>query len=138
MNKKRLIIVIVSILIAISIAVGYYIFFHTYHIGIACPIHELFHVDCPGCGLSRMIFSIMELNFYQAFRYNPLMFILFPFIIVFIIDALIAFIYNRETKVVGKIPIFVWVLLFVLAIGFGIIRNIEPFTYLKVTEVREK
>ena len=137
MNKKRLIIVIISILLVILISIGYYLFFHKYHIGLVCPIHEMFHVDCPGCGLSRMIFSMMELDFYQAFRYNPLMFILSPFILIIAIDLIISFLYERKTKIVSKISKPLWITLYVIVLLFGVIRNIEPFTYLKVTEVRE-
>ena len=137
MNKKRLIIVIVSIISVILISIGYYFFFKNTHIGLVCPIHELLHVDCPGCGLSRMIFSIMELDFYQAFRYNPLMFILTPFIIVIFIDLIIGFVHNRNGKIISKIPVFAWIIIYVVILGYGIIRNIEPFTYLRVTEVRE-
>ena len=97
----------------------------------------MFHVDCPGCGLSRMIFSIIELDFYQAFRYNPLMFVLSPFIILFAVDLIIAFIHDRKSKIVSKIPLFAWIIIYVVILVFGVIRNIEPFTYLKVTEVRE-
>jgi hypothetical protein len=137
MNKKRLTIVIISVISVILISFGYYFFYKATHIGLACPIHEMFHVDCPGCGLSRMIFSIIELDFYQAFRYNPLMFVLSPFIIVFAVDLIIAFIHDRKSKIVSKIPLFAWIIIYVVILVFGVIRNIEPFTYLKVTEVRE-
>ena len=31
---------------------------------------------CPGCGVTRLIFSLLQFDFYQAFRYNPLIFII--------------------------------------------------------------
>ena len=138
MDKKRLKIVIVCSVLCLLIGIGYYIFFKLTNIGLICPIHELFHVDCPGCGISRMIFSIFELDFYQAFRYNPLLFIYLPFIIFIIVDVLKGYVHNRSPKYVSKVPIFVWIILFIITIGFGVIRNIEPFTFLRATEVREK
>ena len=42
---------------------------------IPCIFHKITHMYCPGCGLTRMIISIFKLDIYQAFRYNPLLFI---------------------------------------------------------------
>lgn len=35
-----------------------------------CPTKSLFHVDCPGCGSLRMIYSLMHGDFGAAVRYN--------------------------------------------------------------------
>ena len=138
MNKKRFWIVILSLIGMLIFSIGYYLFFKAFHIGLICPIYETLHYYCPGCGITRMIFSIFELNFYQAFRYNPLLFVYIPFIILILIDLLTAYVHDRKTKVVGKVPMFVWILVFVGTIAFGVIRNIEPFTFLAPTEISEK
>ena len=59
MNKKRLLIVIGSIILVGLMAIGYYVFYNRFHYGLFCPFHEAFGLDCPGCGVSRMFFSIM-------------------------------------------------------------------------------
>ena len=105
-------------------------------LGIPCIYHEILGWHCPGCGISRMFFSMMELDFYQAFRFNPLLFILFPFGLFLFIDAVYAYLYERETKYFKKIPNYVWIILLFITVIFGVIRNIEPFTYLAPTEVR--
>jgi hypothetical protein len=137
MNKKRLIIVISVIVLCIMIAIGYHLFFSAFNIGIPCPLHELFGVNCPGCGLSRMLFSIMELKFYQAFRYNPLMFIYLPIIALMALDFIVAYIHERKTKVIRKVPVFVWGIMITVALVFGVVRNIEPFTFLAPIELGE-
>ena len=38
-----------------------------------CPWNSMFGYDCGGCGTTRMMFSLLHLDFYQAFRYNPFM-----------------------------------------------------------------
>ena len=138
MKEERKKTIILIILLSLVGGIGYALFFKFTNIGLPCPIHELFHVNCPGCGISRMFMSILELNFYQAFRYNPLLFILFPFAIVLMIDASIAYINERNTKIYSKVPIWGWIILLVIIIGFGIIRNIEPFTFLSPTEIVDK
>ena len=41
-----------------------------------CLVKDVFGFQCAGCGGTRMLFAILKLDFYQAFRYNPGMFIL--------------------------------------------------------------
>ena len=76
-----------------------------------------------------MIFSIIELDFYQAFRYNPLLFIL---LVCYLIIKLIEII--RKKKIAIK-PIYSYYLLFITII-YGILRNIDAFSYLIPTVVK--
>ena len=41
-----------------------------------CLFKYLFNFYCAGCGTTRMIKSLIKLDFYQSFRYNPGVFIL--------------------------------------------------------------
>lgn len=41
-----------------------------------CPIHRLTGVPCPGCGMSRALFSLVKLDFAGAWYYHPLVFFL--------------------------------------------------------------
>ena len=78
-----------------------------------------------------MLFSIIELNFYQAFRYNPLVFFLLCFSIVyFIIKVLFNIKFNNKQK-----NIIAYTLLCIVII-FGILRNIPLFDYLKPTIIK--
>ena len=47
----------------------------------SCPFHKLTGYQCPGCGMQRALHEILHGNFKTAFLYNPLPFILFPYIL---------------------------------------------------------
>lgn len=100
--------------------IGYYNLSKYAGFNIPCIFHELTNLYCPGCGITRMLFSILRLDFYQAFRYNPLVFILF-----------IGFILCKLFKI--NLPKYAVYLLLVIVILFGILRNIDAFGYLKPT-----
>ena len=49
-----------------------------------CIIKEVLHIPCPGCGMTRAIFSALRFDFVQAFAYHPL-FPLVPLIFLYFI-----------------------------------------------------
>ncbi len=125
MKKNKVIFVGIIILI---ISYGYYFLNLKFGFTIKCPFHTITGLYCPGCGVTRMLFSIMTLKFYQAFRYNPLLFILLIIYIIFIIERLIR---KKELKVPNNIAL---VILCILII-YGILRNIDVFSFLQPTLV---
>lgn len=103
-----------------------------FNIGVVCPFHELFGWDCPGCGGTRMAVSILELDFYQAFRYNPFVFVTAPILaIVYVWQYIVYVKENRLLKYLDTFLITYAVMLFV----FGIVRNIDMFSWLAPTVV---
>lgn len=50
-----------------------------------CLFRLIFGIVCPFCGGTRMIDSIIHLDFATAFLFNPLMFLIFIFILIFLI-----------------------------------------------------
>lgn len=48
---------------------------------IPCLWTTIFHVHCPGCGLTTATMSILKLNFAGAWEANPLVFVVVPAII---------------------------------------------------------
>ena len=77
MRKKEVFILVISIVIS-------YLCIFLFDIG--CPINKLFGIECAGCGLTRMFLAIFKFDFYQAFRFNPCMFIL---LVMFVGSAII-------------------------------------------------
>ena len=128
----KLLIYLVAIIIFIKI---YCLVFLEYGIVIPCFFHKLTGFYCPGCGVTRMLSSLMKLEFYQAFRYNSLIFIALPFIIICIGDIVIKWLYNRQDYFYRKINNKVWVALLIIAVLFGIARNIPIFDYLRPTVI---
>ena len=103
-----------------------------FDIGVLCPLKEVMDIDCPGCGGTRMAVSLLKLELYQAFRYNPYVFVTIPILIFVVTKQSYEFIvYNRIIPWIDK---FITLYTAGLAI-FGIIRNIGPFIWLAPTVV---
>ncbi|MCI5732615.1 MAG: DUF2752 domain-containing protein, partial [Tenericutes bacterium] len=54
------------------------------------------NIICAGCGVTRMVKSIFRLEIYNAFLYNPLFFILFSIIILYLLYVLICTILRKK------------------------------------------
>jgi len=97
-----------------------------------CIYRELFNIYCAGCGFTRMIESIINLKFYQAFRYNPLFFILFIIFIPYFIYQVYLYIrYGNIKKPSLKLLIILVIILFI----YMVLRNIPLFNYLIPTKI---
>ncbi len=97
-----------------------------------CIIKNLFGIDCAGCGTTRMFKSILMLDFYQAFRYNPFMFILICVSLLYLVYVIIMKLLKKKIW----FPNVKWLYAFlVLIILFMILRNIPGFEFLLPTDV---
>ena len=114
------------IIIFSIILISYLILVKIFHIYIPCIFHKVTKLYCPGCGVTRMLLEILRGNFYQAFRYNQLLFILLPVFIVYFIDYIYSNIKNKKS-LLDKTPSVVWYILIVVLLVFGIGRNIFPY-----------
>jgi hypothetical protein len=99
---------------------------------ISCPTNKFLGFFCPGCGSQRMIHHLLHLEFYHAFRYNPLLFVFFPFILycIYLFIANTFFGANYRMKILYK-NWFVWTF-FGLVLVYAILRNLpfHPFNLL--------
>ena len=110
----------------IFIILSLYFVFHTItDFYIPCSIHKIFHVYCLGCGVSRMLVSLIHFDFIKAFNYNKLLFILFPFGVFLYIEFIYSIIKKKE-PLYKKIDEKVWYILIAILIIFAILRNIIP------------
>lgn len=101
--------------------------------GFPCLFNEITHLYCPGCGISRMFISIFHLEFYQAFRYNPLLFILLIItIFYFIFKWLFRVFFHKNIVINDK----VYIGLLIVVIAYWFLRNVEAFSYLAPTIVK--
>lgn len=100
--------------------------------GIPCVIHKITGLYCPGCGITRMFISLFKLNIYQAFRYNPLVFILLIMCALYFLADFLKF---KISKAHIKLPKSIYIILLITVILFGILRNIPLFSYLAPTIV---
>jgi hypothetical protein len=44
----------------------------------ACPIHQLFGIECPGCGATRALAALLHGHLREALRLNALFVLLLP------------------------------------------------------------
>ena len=94
-------------------------------VGYKCILKLVFGIDCAGCGGTRMVFSLLDGNFYQAFRYNNLLFILSPLFVFLILEDFYS-IYKNRKPLYLKINNKYYYIIIIILILFGIIRNIIP------------
>ncbi len=97
-----------------------------------CPWKENFNIDCCGCGATRMFKSLLKLDFYQAFRFNPLIFSLLIVSLFYLIYIVVCKIRRKNYYKIKDRDL--WILL-ILVIIFTILRNIPGFDYLKPTVI---
>ena len=50
-----------------------------------CPVHALTGLDCPGCGTARALHAASHGHLREAFRYNPILAVAVPFLVVIVI-----------------------------------------------------
>ena len=122
-SKKFIIVCAIGIIAIIGISILQY-----FNIGIPCIFYKVTNLHCPGCGITRAIISLVKLDFYQAFRYNCLVVILLPF---FVIYNIYVWMFNGRKK----LPQWVWVVILILVVLFGVLRNMPMFEFLEPTVV---
>lgn len=98
----------------------------------SCPWKTTFNIDCAGCGATRMLIAIFNLDFYQAFRYNPFLFLLIVFFVGYLIYGTISRILKHDYFKFKEKHLYILV---ILVISFMILRNIPIFDFLKPTEI---
>ena len=87
-------------IIFLILLILYLLLGHYFHLYLFCFIKKIFGFYCPGCGITRMLYSIITFDFYQAFRYNPLLFIMLPFGMLLYFDYLIRKDHSLYKKIV--------------------------------------
>lgn len=122
--KKRIIKVLEANLILLLILVGYYFINKYTGFYIPCVFQELTGYKCPGCGITHLVFDLLNFKFVDAFYDNPLVFIYMPFILAYYFYMIYLYVHNKKDKFMNKIPNYVWGILIGITILYGIIRNL--------------
>lgn len=122
--KKRLIKVIIRDVLLLLILIGYYFLNKKTGFYIPCIFHEITGYKCPGCGITHLVFALLKLNIHEAFISNPLVFIYMPFIIFYFVYLDYLYIYDKKDKILNKIPNYIWIILIIITLIYGIIRNV--------------
>lgn len=90
-NRKRLIHAIVGSLLIISLSLLLFLIPpQSLDSGSSiCLIKNVFGRECPGCGLTRAVSSVLHLRLKDAFAYNPRILVVFPLLTLIILRYLI-------------------------------------------------
>ncbi len=121
--RERINKVLEANLILLLIFVTYYIINRYTGIFLPCIFREVTGFKCPGCGITHLLFDLVNFRFKEAFYDNPLLFIYLPFIIAYYIYMTYLYIYNKKDKIIVKIPKYVWGILIAITIIYGVVRN---------------
>ena len=92
-----------------------------------CIFKDIFGICCSGCGLTRSFKSILNLDFYSAFKYNILGIPLFIIGIIVCFNLIIDTIKNNNNTINYTLNIFkkYYIIIIILLIVTMIINNIN-------------
>ena len=121
MNARRNKVICIALILT-GIGALYALFIHFTGMGIPCPIYSITGLQCPGCGISRMVLALLHLDFSAAFHYNPVVLCLLPLLILTATRKIYLYIrYGRNKD--RFCDVLIWIMIAVLML-FGILRNI--------------
>lgn len=130
MAKKIRILIGIMVIFILGLYSMYYL-----NIGIPCVYYELSGLYCPGCGMTRATFSLLQFDFYQAIRYNAFSIVIIPLIVLYAIGGLYAWLLNKTNFMYNKIPSIIWVIFILVLLLYGVLRNIPQFAFLAPTSI---
>lgn len=115
------------VLLGLLLIIALYVYIKPNHLGpiLPCVFNKVTGLYCPGCGMSRAFNAAAHFEFYQSFRYNALIYILGPML-------LIEFILRKRKKNTQTITI----LMLCIALLYGVLRNIHTFSFLAPTIIK--
>lgn len=126
---KRILCVVFIIISIIFFSFSYYKIFNNYKVSIPCLFHKFTGLYCPGCGITRAIFSLLEFNIVAAIKYNLLLFTVVPILLFYFYIKLYYWVImkkNNKKIISDKL----WNFMLIFTIVFGIIRNFDFFSFL--------
>lgn len=132
-RTKKILFIFFVVLLIVIVFFGYTILASRTGVAIFCVFHKITGLYCPGCGVTRSLASFANLDIYQAFRYNELIFVAGPLILYYYFNKVYYWIFSKTFK---DVPKYFWGLVLFIAIVFGILRNIPGFEYLQPTKIR--
>jgi hypothetical protein len=97
-----------------------------------CMLYAATGIQCPGCGGLRATHALLHGRIEEAFRLNPLLFVLFPLLLYLVIREIAWHLLRKDLPRLFQRPACIWGFL-VVVIVFAILRNLPfgPFAWLK-------
>ena len=98
-----------------------------------CPFATYFDIDCPLCGVTRMLTMITRFEFYRAFRYNMYIFGTMPSLIAVYTYGCNEYIENG--KIICKFTVIFSITYIIGLLTFTYFRNTHEFYYLAPIDI---
>lgn len=121
--KKRMKKIIVRDIIIALLLICYAVIVITTGKSIPCFIHLLTGLQCPGCGISRMLISMLYGDFRTAFSFHPFLFITWPVLLTLLLNADYRYIKQGRANLISLMNL-VAITYVVLLLVFSIWRNL--------------
>ena len=90
MSSVVKIVISLGVVAVVGLAVMYWFSPENYGFYPRCPLFALTGLQCAGCGALRAMHAMLHGDFVQAFRFNPLLFVAVPFLIVLLFKPALA------------------------------------------------
>jgi Protein of unknown function (DUF2752) len=88
-----------------------------------CPIHELLHLQCPGCGATRALAALLRGHLAEAVRLNALVTLLLPIAAAYGVAYYRRFLQHKAIRPPQPPPAAIYAAL-ALTVVFTVIRNL--------------
>lgn len=131
-NKKRLFgVTVLGAALAVTALILMYVL-PALHFPAYCMLNRAFGVQCPGCGGTHMLLAAVRGDFYQAFRYNPYLFLTLPVMGVFALYQMARYVLNLQLSAwVDNLVMYYTISLVV----YGVLRNLPFLQFLQPTKL---
>lgn len=110
----------------VVLAIGFtYILLHELTgFSLHCPIYRVFGVYCPGCGVGRMCFHLLHLEFAEAFSANCVVFCLLPIALIALIFHGYHYLRYGDGSFYKAERVGLWAIVGILLL-FAVVRNLK-------------
>ena len=130
--KKLIRIAVMLFILLILLAGASFLYYHNPSGGLklACPSYYFTKYYCPGCGAGRACYALLHGRWYQAFRYNPLLVILLPWLILYYGLCSIQWLIYGKERVSIHIPEWIPMVILLIMLLYGVARNIDIYPFI--------
>lgn len=95
---------------------------------LVCPFYALTGYSCPGCGTTRGLHRLLHGDFIAAFKFNPLMMVMLPLLLLALVRHTDSVMRGRPVKGNQLNAKYIWLLFFVV-LAFWIGRNTPLYPF---------
>ncbi|MCM8776721.1 MAG: DUF2752 domain-containing protein [Candidatus Omnitrophica bacterium] len=80
-NSKLLFFKVISLYILLPVTLFFIPLSSLQNLPSLCLYKAIFGIECPGCGITRALLSLLHFNLYDTLNYNRLVVIVFPVLV---------------------------------------------------------